>query len=551
MSYGSMPQNAHAPVHGGFDFGQLGGSMSGFDFGLDSRDEGTGHMHDAAQYSDGLATAISPQTSQSVSATWLANSVMPTVPQPFAAPSIVQQSSSKHSPQSSDGLLSYEATHEQLNKKFDAATIGIYHNSIANLGLNTHPVNVTSPDVDFAHYLTPPHEPPALPWMNDEQAGRRTSDSSELASDFANNCQVRQPSLGLAMAESTVNPSSVLFPFDASTPTLTPDVSPVQGPEIPSPLVGDLATRRKAQRPAPLVRPQPNRSVSHGAPPSMSPRARTQNHSLRTSQSHSVLNGRVSKPGSGHASPRHQQTQFDIRPGRDGHRGHNSISSGAGGTSIDLGSLAQPSSAASNQSYHSWLQRESGMTTTHHPFYNNTSAFSSVPDLSVHKAHAQDMSIQHMRDGMTDLQAFEFGCPQSAPSHQTTFQFPEATPAQGNQMVAHAWVPSQPHALEFSIEPSNLPLANQSAHNSFSNAAYQPPFAPKTHMGILPGDLTLGSSAQHPLLTYGSTVPPPPTEFKTELETKPGQIFVKPTAKDFNFSNSTPKDFNTSSGKRK
>ena len=536
---------APQPLPHGVDLGHLAGPLDGFDFGLDPEPENADLHQDGPAFELGLGTAMSSEHAHSATDSWPGDDYSTSLPRPFVTPTMVNQASNNHSPQSSNSMPAYDASYNQLQKGFDPASISFYNGSMGNTGYPAHHLANDSSDVDLAHYLTPPHEPHALTWMSEDMDARRPSETSDLANTFASNCHVR------GLTRTTTDPLTIQTVHDVSTPLLTPDISPAEAVGQALPFRGDLAARRKAQRPAPLHRPSASRSQSYGALPSMSPRGKNAPHTLRTSQSQSVLNGRVSKPSSAHASPRHHHTQFETRPHRDGRGGSISLSNGAATSLVDLAPFPPPSSAGSTQSYQQWSRQDPSLAFSGPQFYSNPTAFSSVPDLTVNTAQPPSGNFQDAYDTVKHAQQNIFDCPQSAPSHQTTFDFSVSPVSQADSATSSTWLPSHPSDVDYGIEVPSSRRSDHSAHNSFSSSTYQPPFAPKTHFGILPGNTpSLGSSSQH-LLNFASVGSQPAPEFKTELETKPGQIFVKPTAKDFNFSNSTPRDFNNSNGKKK
>ena len=160
--------------------------------------------------------------------------------------------------------------------------------------------------------------------------------------------------------------------------------------------------------------------------------------------------------------------------------------------------------------------------------------FSSVPDLSTSVGQRSSSDLQNLWDRARPLQPSNFNYLQSALSHQTTFSFPECGLVPSDPINCPPWLPSQPYVVDYA---SDVVSAQHSSTNSLSSSAYQPPFAPKTHFKTLSAHPSLTS------LSLASVGAPPIIEFKTELETRTGQIFVKLTAKEFNFCNSTPKEF--------
>lgn len=571
-----QPIDFSASLSAGFDLGPLDGPFAGFDFGLDLPSDHTNippHEHLTA---DRLRnTRLPHQHISDESPLWSNDDFSASVPRPLASSAAGRQGSHTHSPQSSTGAPAYERGCESLQKSFDAASVSMYHGALFNQNLSTHDLTNSSSENDWSNLITPPTDTnpnlvasqldtPQLPWMVNEPHTRRTSESSELATTFATNCQVHQSPTGSSGPDATVNPSTVFQrSAGASPPVLTPNVSPDPAAARAASNVPDLASRRKAQRPEPLVRPVTNRSHSYGGPQSMSPQLKGPSRGVRPSQSSTVLNGRVSKPGSAQASPRHLQTHFDVRPPQREppmHAYNDSTVSAM--TASNLGSYTQPSSANSVQSsaaqwQHSLPGSDSGLPVAQ--LYSNPNAYSSVPDLSANAAQTQINLVQHpLPHRSLPTQSSEYDLPQSAPSHQTTFQLPESPASQINVFAAQRWPLAQHNANDFDLHlPQQMvPRVNgHTLHHSFGNGGsnvWQPPFAPKVHPGALPGQYNFAAWNQHPM-NFAAAPAPPEREFKVEMsvKTKPDQIFVKPTSNDFNFHYSTPTTMEADLDKKK
>ena len=392
-------------------------------------------------------------------------------PKPYTKPTMIQRNSTNHSPQSSNGVPTYEDGMDHVEKgTFDPTSIHMYHDLLTD-NLSTH--DITSPDGQFL--MTPPTDTPILPWMANELHSRRTSDSSELAHNFASNLHMQQPGVGLGV--STVSPSNVFRGSLSTPPVLTPDISPDQATAKPTSGF-DLASRRNAQRPQPLMRPAVERSHSYGGPPTTSPRQRVPPHALKSSKSSTVLSGRVSKPGSASASPLHMQTHLDLRRpsavpscnGRD-----ESIHATA---MNNFASMAQVSPAASVNSAHSYW--EAG--TAAPQIYGNPNGYSSVPDLSA--AAMQQSSLSQQVAIRRELsQSSDYDTPQSAPSHQTTFNLPESPSIHGEAFSGQNW-PVSDFPSGLNVVGSQLTGSRSNFHaaaQTYSGSGYQPPFAPKVH----------------------------------------------------------------------
>lgn len=542
----------HRPTDSGVDFSRsvdLG--FQGFDFGLDTAINTTEHAHEEAnilpssEYSSAISSAISPHTGGVVNQLWPADDfTKASVPKPFAKPISIQNNSTNHSPQSSNGAPAYESGMEHVPKAtFDPTSIHMYHDLLTD-NLSTH--DLTSPDGAFI--MTPPTDTPTLPWMANELHNRRTSDSSELANNFASNLHMQQHGVGLGVSTTTVSPSNVFRSSLSTPPVLTPDISPDQATAKPTSSF-DLASRRNAQRPEPLRRPTAERSHSYGGPPTTSPRQRVPSHALKSSKSSNVLSGRVSKPGSASASPRHIQMHLDCRrpsavPSYDGRdESVHSINRG------NFANFAQISPAASVHSASSYWEANG---TAAPQIYGNPNGYSSVPDLSAVAMQPQSSLSQQASSRREHSLPSDYDTPQSAPSHQTTFNLPDSPSIHGEAFSGQHW-PVSDFPSGLNVVASQLPISRsnfQTGAQSFGSPGYQPPFAPKVHPGFLTAQSYFPSWSQHPV-GYNQSPAQPERDFKVELETKPDQIFVKTSSNEFNFANSTPVDYSSSGGKKK
>ena len=523
--------------------------FQGFDFGLDTTVGNNEHVQEVLNlpgsgYSSAISSAISPHTGVAVNQVWPANDTTKTsVPKPFAKPVTIQNGSTGHSPQSSNGMPAYDGSVDHVSKAtFDATSIHMYHDLLTD-NLPTH--DLTSSDGAFL--MTPPTDTPTLPWLANEYHSRRTSDSSELANNFASNLHMQQPGVGLGVT-TTVSPSNMFRSSLSTPPVLTPDISPDQA-TAKSTSGFDLAARRNAQRPEPLVRPTAERSHSYGGPPTASPRQRVPSHALKSSKSSTVLSGRVSKPGSASNSPRHLQSHLDFRRPSAvpscGPRDENIHPTNVN----NFASFAQISPAASVHSASSYWEASGAPAPQ---IYGNPSGYSSVPDLSAAAMQHQSSLSQQVSVRREHSQPLDYDTPQSAPSHQTTFNLPESPSIHGEAFSGQQWPISDfPSALNV-IAPQ-LPGTRSNYHSSsqtFGGSGYQPPFAPKVHPGFLNAQSYFPPWSQQPV-GYNQSPAQPERDFKVELETKPDQIFVKTSSNEFNFANSTPVDYKSPGGKKK
>lgn len=545
----------HRPTDSGVDFPRsvdLG--FEGFDFGL----EASAHTpqdsirYPNSGYSSAISSAVTPHQDVAANSMWPNDDFGAPVQRPYTNAPAVRNGSINHSPQSSNGLPTYESGPEQAQKTgFDPTSIHMYHDLLTeNLTIQ----DLAHPSSDASFLMTPPTDTPTLPWMANELHSRRTSDSSDLAHNLASNLHVQPSVVGLGVSPTTITPSNAFQGALSTPPVLTPDISPDQA-TAKSASGFDLASRRKAQRPEPLVRPSAERSHSYGGPPTTSPRQRLPSHALKSSKSSTVLNtstvlsGRVSKPGSASASPRQFQTQFEVRrPSAVHHSGvrAESVSAVSVGNFPTFGQVSPATSVHSASGY--W--EASGSPGPQ--IYGNPNAYSSVPDLSVTVPQSHTVFAQHVSSRPGQTQTVDCDAPQSAPSHQTTFNLPESASVHEEAFNGQNWPITQFQA-PYSLMAPQMPVTRSAGHigaHSLGGSGYQPPFAPKVHPGFLTGQSYFPTWNQRPL-GFAHAPAQPDRDFKVELETKPDQIFVKTASNEFNFANSTPKDFNSPNGKKK
>lgn len=549
----------HRPTDSGVDFPQsvdLG--FEGFDFGLEPPADPPEHIQrDVSRlpnsgYSSAMSSAITPQQSVGLNPMWPNDDFSASVRRPFPHAPAVSNGSINHSPQSSTGQPAFESGMDQVQKTgFDPASIHMYHDLLTD---NSSAQDLAHSSSEAGFLMSPPTDTPTLPWMANELHSRRTSDSSDLANNFASNLHVQQAGVGLGVSTTTITPANVFQSSLSTPPVLTPDISPDQA-TAKSASSFDLASRRKAHRPEPLTRPSAERSHSYGGPPTTSPRQRVPSHALKASKSSTVLNsstvinGRVSKPGSASASPRHFQTQFEVRRPSANHPPGVRAESVSAVSAGNFPPFAQVSPANSVHSA-SGFWEASGSPGPQ--FYGNPAAYSSVPDLSATVPQTHAVFTQQVSSRQGQPQSSDYDAPQSAPSHQTTFNLPESPSVHEEAFGGQNWSASQ-YQPAFNLVAPQMPDVRPSGHtgaHSLGGSGYQPPFAPKVHPGFLTGPSYFPTWSQHPM-GYAQSPPQPERDFKIELETKPDQIFVKTSSNEFNFANVTPRDFNSPGGKKK
>lgn len=201
---------------------------------------------------------------------------------------------------------------------------------VGNSSNQTFMSATSSSDGEQPTMMTPPEKPSPTMFLPQDAFDRRPSVTGILASHFQNSFHLQRQGSGQAMYEKPLNASKtrLVSPAHAS-----PTASPVQWKDsTASPSLGlntsaentialtrvDLAARRKRPRPAPLMRPDAQRSHSYTGPLTASPPSARKSllnpsqHVRRIRSNLDVVNGRVQKPRSSSAqhSPRHLDNQF-------------------------------------------------------------------------------------------------------------------------------------------------------------------------------------------------------------------------------------------------
>ena len=201
---------------------------------------------------------------------------------------------------------------------------------IGNLSNQTFMSATSSSDGEQPRMLTPPEKPSPVSLIPQDASDRRSSITGTLASDFQKGFHLQRQASGqvsrdnpsISSSADLVSPahdSPIASPMQwrdgTVPPTLSLDTSAdntAAGSRI------DLAARRKRPRPAPLIRPEAQRSHSYTGPLTSSPPSARRSllnpsqHVRRIRSNLDVHNGRVQKPRSTSAqhSPRNIEAHF-------------------------------------------------------------------------------------------------------------------------------------------------------------------------------------------------------------------------------------------------
>ena len=201
---------------------------------------------------------------------------------------------------------------------------------VGNVSNQTFISATSSSDGEQPRMMTPPEGPSPISFRPQEAFDRRASITGALANDFQNGFHLQRQSSAQTTLEETLNArktqlmtSAMQSPTAAPTqwneshipPTLNLDTFNENEPAA-APV--DLAARRKRPRPAPLVRPDTQRSHSYNGPLTSSPPSARRSllnpsQPVRRIRSNlDVFSGRIQKPRSSSAqhSPRNVESRF-------------------------------------------------------------------------------------------------------------------------------------------------------------------------------------------------------------------------------------------------
>ncbi|KAL8712265.1 MAG: hypothetical protein Q9220_003416 [cf. Caloplaca sp. 1 TL-2023] len=225
-----------------------------------------------------------------------------------------------------EGLSALQESQNTFSQAMYQSLAEGYH--VGNPSCQTFTTNSSS-DGEQLSLLTPPPRTSPLPFVPHDNHDRRESVTADLASDFNTfHLQQSRSSLGFHNELSDVATMSTPFAAHGTPPTppeLRIDATAMQSDSAAASSMSctgvprlDIASRRKRPRPADL-RPEAQRSVSYG-PMTLSPTARAAGYGLAktasvrriksTGNGLNIGNGRIQKPGTGHApmSPRNFQS---------------------------------------------------------------------------------------------------------------------------------------------------------------------------------------------------------------------------------------------------
>ena len=443
---------------------------------------------------------------------------------------------------------------------------------VGNFSSQTLMSATSSSDGEQQTLMTPPDGPSPITIGSQNALDRRGSITGTLTTDFQNgfHLQSRKSSKTLqdaaldASFESRLDVSgrvSPPAPITQLAPNSPSQLSPqdLNSPSITSRI--DLAARRKRPRPAPLIRPDAQRSHSYAGPLTASPQSRKMfldpSRPVRRVRSGlEVVHGRIQKPTSSSAqvSPGKLEARFDQQ------------------TSLRRGSNGYPQAPltplSATQAGHCSLDFP-----LHHPeadgfAQQGTTAgwegsfdFSSPPitPYSFNHCSTERGQASYPNHGSSSHEP-----PQSAPPQKTSFLFGDSPPIPNSNLPHPSWqTPVEVPSNAFpNHSPTFVPQASytaMSAHYEQPQMQFVYPIAqyqgPSQHQIAFPGPHSQAFNSglqQYPFLAsmgayqhnfVDAQPQPQPLEIKVELGPSP-QGTPQPR-KQYTFSNTTPEDFST------
>lgn len=448
--------------------------------------------------------------------------------------------------------------------------------SIGNGSSQTVMSATSSSDGEQQTLMTPPEGPSPITLRPQEALDRRGSITGALTTDFQNgfHLQPRKSSRVLhdasldASFESRLDASGRVSPAAPAAQLAPNSPSQLSTEDLNSPSVTSLAARRKRPRPAPLVRPDAQRSHSYAGPLTASPQSRKMlldpSRPVRRVRSGlEVVHGRIQKPTSGSAqvSPGKLEAGFDRQP---------SLRSNSG-----VHPQAPPTPLSATQAGHCSLDlplnrseedefAQHGVTAGWEDSFN----FNSPPitPYSFNQCSAEQRHASFLSHVSASHEP-----PQSAPPQKTNFFFGDSPPISNSNLPNPSW--QAPVEVPSNAFPNHSPtVVPQSSYNALP-AHYEQPqmhFAypipqyqgPSQHQIGFQGPASQAFNGsreqiysglqQYPFLAsmgpyqrnfLDAQPQPQPLEIKVELGPSP-QGTPQPR-KQYTFSNSTPEDFST------
>ena len=449
----------------------------------------------------------------------------------------------------------------------------------------------SSSDGEQPNMMTPPERPSPISLQPRDGFDRRSSITGALTNEFQNGFHLQRESSGQALYDqlhASASEAESVSPVHAS-----PSATPVQWNDagVPSTLSLDtstdngfaankidLAARRKRPRPAPLIRPDAQRSFSYTGPLTSSPpsaRKSLLNPSQPVRRIRSNLDGfsgRVQKPRStsAHQSPRNVESRFQnaFKPEQ----------SKCSPTTFQPPPTPLSAVHANDES----LGIASQLKDQSHQSLGSPTAFDDSFNLNSPPITPYDISpySTERSQGVFLGHAFEaHQPPQSAPPQKTHF-FPGDSPPMPNSNLGHlSW--QAPHELPSNHFPEANPAVVMQPQYHAAPGHYERPPVPSTYtqQPVYQNPLQPHLPSQHSFtppqpifqpspeqlyqnahqISYPQFHSPPMALYHQnvyELQTQPQQLEIKvelgpqpkgppQPRKQYTFSNSTPDDFSS------
>ena len=447
---------------------------------------------------------------------------------------------------------------------------------VGNFSNQTVMSATSSSDGEQQTLMTPPEGPSPITLRPQDAVDRRGSITGTLTTDFQNGFHLQSRKSSRVLHDAALDASfearldasgrvSPAGPIAQLAPNSPTQLSPQ---DSNSPSITSLAARRKRPRPAPLVRPDAQRSYSDAGPLTASPQSRKMlldpSRPVRRVRSGlEVVHGRIQKPTSSSAqvSPAKLEAGFD--------RQH-SLRSSSG-----VYPQAPPTPLSATQAGHCSLDlplnrseedelAQHGTTTG----WENSFNFSSPPITPYSFNHC---STEPRQASYLSHVSASHGPPQSAPPQKTNFFSSDSPPIPNSNLPNPSWqAPVEVPSNAFTNH--SPPVVPQSSYNAMPAHYEQPQMqfaypvpqyqgSSQHQIGFQgPASQAFNSSREHiysglqqyPFLAsmgpyqrnfLDAQPQPQPLEIKVELGPSP-QGTPQPR-KQYTFSNSTPEDFST------
>lgn len=459
---------------------------------------------------------------------------------------------------------------------------------VGNLSNQTFMSAASSSDGEQPSMMTPPERNSPISLQPQDGFDRRPSITGALTNEFQNSFHLKRQKSGQAVLEQSLHcPGARLMSPAHESPSVTP--TRWNGGSLPPTLSLDVSTengsasnridiaaRRKRPRPAPLIKPEAQRSCSYTGPLTSSPPSARKSllkptQPVRRIRSNlDVFSGRVQKPrsASAHQSPRNAESRFQ-----------NAITPDQSSCAL-TNTQAPPTPLSALHANNDSFGYASQLDTHSHQGLATPTTFHDSFNLNSPPVTPYDVSPLSMErsQGVFLGRAFEaHQPPQSAPPQKTSF-FSGDSPPMANSNLGHlSWqapheVPSnhfpdqsaavvvqpQYHAITGHFEQPPVPstFAQQQVYRSPpqhrvpSQPFHQPSFQPSPEQLFQQShQLAFPQYQSPPMALYHHNVyelqtQPQPLEIKVELGPQPKGP-VQPR-KQYTFSNSTPDDFSSS-----